>query len=53
MRDWAELAAATGFSDQSHLVRDCRVFTGLSPTQWATTQSSPVGFLQDGHVTAL
>jgi AraC-like DNA-binding protein len=53
LRDWAELAAATGYSDQSHLVRDCRAFTGLTPTEWAATQDGPVGFFQDGHLTAL
>ncbi len=53
VRDWAHLAAATGFSDQSHLVRDCRVFTGLTPSEWAATQEPSVGFLQDGHLTAL
>ena len=53
MRDWAGLAAATGFSDQSHLVRDCRAFTGLTPSEWAASQEAGVGFLQDGHLTAL
>lgn len=53
LRDWAELAAATGFSDQSHLVRDCRAFTGLTPSEWAASQEAGVGFLQDGHLTAL
>ena len=53
LRDWSELAAATGFSDQSHLVRDCRAFTGLTPTEWAASQEAPVGFLQDGTLTAL
>jgi AraC-like DNA-binding protein len=53
MRDWAALAAATGFSDQSHLVRDFRAFTGLTPTEWAASQHAPVGFLQDGTLTAL
>ena len=50
-RDWAELAAMTGFSDQSHLVRDCRAFTGLTPTEWAATQAADAGFLQDGKIT--
>lgn len=51
LRDWAQLAALTGFSDQSHLVRDCRAFTGLSPTGWAATQEAHAGFLQDGKIT--
>jgi AraC-like DNA-binding protein len=50
-RDWSTLAADTGFSDQSHLVRDCRTFTGLTPTEWAASQGPSAGFLQDGRVT--
>jgi AraC-like DNA-binding protein len=53
VRDWAILAATTGFSDQSHLVRDCRAFSGLTPTQWAASQAGSAGFLQDGQVTTL
>ena len=53
MQDWAALAALTGFSDQSHLVRDWRAFTGLTPTEWATTQAERAGFVQDGRVTTL
>lgn len=52
-RDWSVLAATTGFSDQSHLVRDCRAFSGLTPTEWAATQVGSAGFLQDGEVTTL
>jgi AraC-like DNA-binding protein len=52
-RDWAALAAATGFSDQSHLVRDFQAFIGLSPTRWAATQVANAGFLQDGQITSI
>jgi AraC-like DNA-binding protein len=52
-RDWADLAAMTGFSDQSHLVRECRSFTGLSPAGWVAAQSGSAGFLQDGEITTL
>jgi AraC-like DNA-binding protein len=52
-RGWAAIAATTGFSDQAHLVRDCRAFTGLTPTEWAATQLSRAGFLQDGAVTTV
>ena len=52
-RGWASIAASTGFSDQAHLVRDCRAFTGLTPTEWAVTQVARAGFLQDGLVTTI
>ena len=52
-RSWAAIAATTGFSDQAHLVRDCRAFTGLTPTEWAATQMPGAGFLQDGAVTTV
>jgi AraC-like DNA-binding protein len=52
-RGWASIAAGTGFSDQAHLVRDCRAFTGLTPTEWAATQLAGAGFLQDGSVTTV
>jgi AraC-like DNA-binding protein len=52
-RDWSAAAANTGFSDQSHLVREWQAFVGLSPTQWAATQGQGAGFLQDGQITAL
>jgi len=52
-RGWASIAATTGFSDQAHLVRDCRAFTGLTPAEWATSQMPGAGFLQDGAVTTV
>jgi AraC-like DNA-binding protein len=52
-RGWAPIAATTGFSDQAHLVRDCRAFTGLTPTEWAATQAARAGFVQDGAVTTV
>lgn len=33
-----ELAQRCGFYDQSHLIRDFRQFTGLSPTGWVTEE---------------
>ncbi|MGE0312775.1 MAG: helix-turn-helix domain-containing protein [Lautropia sp.] len=33
-RDWAGIAADSGFSDQSHLVREFRRMTGLTPTAY-------------------
>jgi len=31
---WSRIAAATGFADQPHLVRDCRAFLGEPPTEF-------------------
>lgn len=31
---WAELAAQHNFSDQAHMIRECRALTGQSPTEW-------------------
>ena len=31
---WSRIAAATGFADQPHLVRDCRALLGESPTEF-------------------
>jgi AraC-like DNA-binding protein len=31
---WADAAAASGYSDQSHLIRDFRRFMGESPGQY-------------------
>jgi AraC-like DNA-binding protein len=33
--DWAELAHAQGFADQSHMIRAARRITGFSPTEFA------------------
>ncbi len=29
--DWADIAVAYGYSDQAHLIRECKFFTGFSP----------------------
>ncbi|MBS0658259.1 MAG: AraC family transcriptional regulator [Verrucomicrobia bacterium] len=39
---WAEAAYAAGLTDQAHLVREFRAFTGLTPTAWLAEQA-PLG----------
>lgn len=42
--DLAGLAAATGFTDQSHLTREWRALAGLPPLRWLAAE---VGIVQD------
>lgn len=40
--DWAEVAAACGYFDQSHLIRDFGQFAGLSPAAYVSPRSEPI-----------
>lgn len=46
--NWADLAMASGYSDQSHLIRDFRRLTGQSPIQYLR-QWHPKTAPQDGE----
>jgi AraC-like DNA-binding protein len=37
--DWADIAAACGYFDQSHLIHDFQTFSGLSPTEFHRQRS--------------
>lgn len=39
---WSELALTSGYFDQSHLIRDFRAFSGVSPTEYARQLSERV-----------
>ena len=38
--DWADLAISCGYSDQAHLIRECKFFTGQSPLSYLKNRSS-------------
>jgi AraC-like DNA-binding protein len=44
-RGWAGIAAACGFADQSHLVREFQALAGMPPGAW-----QPVGWDRPNHV---
>jgi AraC-like DNA-binding protein len=46
--DWAGLAATCGYFDQSHLIRDFRAFSGLSPTDYLRERTRAESLRKDG-----
>jgi AraC-like DNA-binding protein len=47
--DWAQIAIACGYYDQSHLIRDFENLSGLSPSQYIR-QLQPARDRKDNHV---
>lgn len=45
--NWADLAAASGYSDQPHLVHEFRAFTGLTPSLYLRHRTSHLNHVRD------
>ena len=50
--DWAQLASACGYFDQSHLIKDFREFSGFSPMSYLK-QHQQDGRLKENHLPLL
>ena len=48
--DWADLAVACGYFDQSHLIRDFKEFSGSTPNLYSLQQQHKDARLKDNHV---
>lgn len=47
--DWAELAVACGYFDQSHLIKDFKEFSGSTPNIYSVQQHQKDTRLKDNH----
>lgn len=45
--DWADLAVACGYSDQSHLIHEFRAFAGLTPSAYLRNRTAHINHLRD------
>ena len=45
--DWADLAVACGYSDQSHLIHEFRAFAGLTPSAYLRNRTAHINHLHD------
>jgi AraC-like DNA-binding protein len=43
--DWTDVAYASGYCDQSHLIHDFRAFSGLTPTEYAGQAGADARFV--------
>lgn len=46
----AEISAHCGYSDQAHLIRECKALTGRTPAALTTTERSLAGMMREGAV---
>jgi AraC-like DNA-binding protein len=45
--DWGDTAYACGYADQAHLIKDFKVFTGLSPTRYVAQSNRIAAMLTE------